>query len=159
MQRVILTYGENIETSLPSFRNGFDMHGKKEFYNVAKIHDHNTTISIRPCPRKLDEYLVISEKTSRVTFQKFCKVVINIYDKEYLPKPTLTCNVCLLYTDPSMDFSGCLELYYTHWIWKNCSISWRDQYTRGDHEYSTIILDAMASYDTWIDTHFLMLSV
>ncbi|XP_073153941.1 uncharacterized protein [Henckelia pumila] len=33
---------------------------------------------------------------------------------------------------------------------ENCPVAWRAQYTRGDHGYPTIILEAVASSDLWI---------
>ena len=38
----------------------------------------------------------------------------------------------------------------THWVWRNCPTSLRGQFHRGDHEYPTMILEAVASTDLWI---------
>ncbi|XP_022032320.1 uncharacterized protein LOC110933403 [Helianthus annuus] len=37
-----------------------------------------------------------------------------------------------------------------HWEWHNCPTAWRGQYTRGDHDHPTLILEAVASQDLWI---------
>ena len=37
-----------------------------------------------------------------------------------------------------------------HWEWKNCPSAWKWQVSRGDHGKPTIVLEAVASYDTWI---------
>ncbi|XP_021994275.1 uncharacterized protein LOC110890916 [Helianthus annuus] len=37
-----------------------------------------------------------------------------------------------------------------HWAWHNCPTAWRGQYTRGDHDHPTLILEAVASQDLWI---------
>ncbi|XP_071739086.1 uncharacterized protein [Rutidosis leptorrhynchoides] len=37
-----------------------------------------------------------------------------------------------------------------HWAWEKCPLAWRGQYTRGDHGYPTIMLEAVASCDNWI---------
>ncbi|XP_071741455.1 uncharacterized protein [Rutidosis leptorrhynchoides] len=37
-----------------------------------------------------------------------------------------------------------------HWAWKNCPYRYKSHYTRGDHGYPTIMLEAVASYDLWI---------
>ncbi|XP_071714634.1 uncharacterized protein [Rutidosis leptorrhynchoides] len=48
-------------------------------------------------------------------------------------------------------FSGMLgSLDCMHWAWKNCPVSWKGKYTRGDHGHPTITLEAVASYDLWI---------
>ncbi|XP_071704933.1 uncharacterized protein [Rutidosis leptorrhynchoides] len=36
------------------------------------------------------------------------------------------------------------------WAWGKCLNAWKGQYTRGDHGYPTIMLEAVASYDNWI---------
>ncbi|XP_071694668.1 uncharacterized protein [Rutidosis leptorrhynchoides] len=37
-----------------------------------------------------------------------------------------------------------------HWAWRYCLVGWKGQYTRGDYGYPTLMLEAVASYDTWI---------
>ncbi|XP_071726919.1 uncharacterized protein [Rutidosis leptorrhynchoides] len=44
-----------------------------------------------------------------------------------------------------------------HWEWRNCPVALKGQYTRGDHKKSTLMLEAVASYDLWIwHTFFVM---
>ncbi|XP_057811558.1 uncharacterized protein LOC131025788 [Salvia miltiorrhiza] len=37
-----------------------------------------------------------------------------------------------------------------HWEWKNCPVTYKGYYTRGDHGVPTIVLEAVASADLWI---------
>ncbi|XP_071728722.1 uncharacterized protein [Rutidosis leptorrhynchoides] len=37
-----------------------------------------------------------------------------------------------------------------HWAWGKCPNAWKGHFTRGDHGYPTIMLEAVASYDNWI---------
>ncbi|CAH1425965.1 unnamed protein product [Lactuca virosa] len=37
-----------------------------------------------------------------------------------------------------------------HWAWGSCPNVHKGQYTRGDHGYPTVILEAVASRDMWI---------
>ncbi|GKE40860.1 ALP1-like protein isoform X1 [Tanacetum coccineum] len=37
-----------------------------------------------------------------------------------------------------------------HWEWRNCPKEWHGQFARDDKKYSTIMLEAVASYDLWI---------
>ncbi|XP_022031419.1 uncharacterized protein LOC110932388 [Helianthus annuus] len=49
------------------------------------------------------------------------------------------------------EFPGMLgSIDCMHWAWHNCPTAWRDQYTRGDHDHPTLILEAVASQDLWI---------
>ena len=34
-----------------------------------------------------------------------------------------------------------------HWVWKNCPVAWRGQYTRGDKGAPTMILEAVTTHD------------
>ncbi|XP_071708451.1 uncharacterized protein [Rutidosis leptorrhynchoides] len=48
-------------------------------------------------------------------------------------------------------FSGMIgSIDQMYWAWAKCTNAWRDQYTRGDHGYPTIMFDAVATYDNWI---------
>ena len=38
----------------------------------------------------------------------------------------------------------------THFPWRNCPRHLKGQYKRGDHQYPTIMLESVASYDLWI---------
>jgi hypothetical protein len=38
----------------------------------------------------------------------------------------------------------------THFVWRNCPRHLKGQYKQGDHQYPTIMLEAVASYDLWI---------
>jgi hypothetical protein len=42
----------------------------------------------------------------------------------------------------------CLDV--THIVWRNCPTALRGQFMRGDHQYPTIMLEAVASNDLWI---------
>ena len=38
----------------------------------------------------------------------------------------------------------------THFDWRNCPIELRGQYKMGDHQYPTIMMEAVTSQDLWI---------
>ncbi|XP_076944042.1 uncharacterized protein LOC143614506 [Bidens hawaiensis] len=37
-----------------------------------------------------------------------------------------------------------------HWEWEACHVAWQGQYHQGDHDGSTVIFEAAASFDLWI---------
>ncbi|XP_008244449.1 PREDICTED: uncharacterized protein LOC103342594 [Prunus mume] len=91
-----------------------------------------------------DDHLKIAETTSFEACKRFCHAVNNLYGAEYLCKPTRANPQKLLQKAEERGFPGMLgSLDCMHWEWKNCPMS----YT-GHHGGSTIILEAVASYDT-----------
>ncbi|XP_042415158.1 uncharacterized protein LOC122004316 [Zingiber officinale] len=101
---------------------------------------------------QFDEYLRMGETTALECLSNFCQCVIQIYGGEYLRKPNATDITRLLEMhEQKHGFPGMLgSLDCMHWAWKNCPVAWRAQYTRGDHGYPTIVLEAVASVDLWI---------
>ncbi|XP_042410212.1 uncharacterized protein LOC121999620 [Zingiber officinale] len=101
---------------------------------------------------QFDEYLRMGETTALECLSNFCQCVIQIYEDEHLRKSNATDITCLLEMhEPKYDFPGMLgSLDCMNWVWKNCPVAWRAQYTRGDHGYPTIVLEAVASVDLWI---------
>ncbi|XP_073051191.1 uncharacterized protein [Primulina eburnea] len=77
---------------------------------------------------------------------------MQIYGLVCLRKPNATDIARLLEMHEQIHgFPGMLgSLDCIHWAWKNCPVAWRAQYTRGDHGYPTIVLEAVASADLWI---------
>ncbi|XP_022014231.1 uncharacterized protein LOC110913716 [Helianthus annuus] len=100
----------------------------------------------------LDEYLQMSARTTRECLYRFCHNVVKLYSKKYLRKP-IAYDVQQLYQahEARHGFPGMLgSIDCMHWGWHNCPTAWRGQYTRGDHGYPTVILEAVASQDLWI---------
>ncbi|XP_022032538.1 uncharacterized protein LOC110933634 [Helianthus annuus] len=100
----------------------------------------------------LDEYLQMSARTTRECLSRFCHNVVKLYSKKYLRKPN-TYDVQQFYQahEARHGFPGMLRsIDCMHWAWHNCPNAWRCQYTRGDHDHPTLILEAVASQDLWI---------
>nr|GEW39123.1 hypothetical protein [Tanacetum cinerariifolium] len=84
----------------------------------------------------LDEYMQISERTSRTTLDHFCQAVMKIYGPQFLRKPTVT-DIEKLYRhhEEKHMFPGMLgSLDYTDWEWYGCPYGFKSQYVRRDHE-------------------------
>ncbi|GKD95381.1 ALP1-like protein isoform X1 [Tanacetum coccineum] len=72
----------------------------------------------------LDEYMQISERSSRMALDHFCEAFIDIYGPKYLRKPT---------------------------EWFGCPYAFKGQYVRRDHGLNPfILLEVVASQDLWI---------
>ncbi|XP_062025653.1 uncharacterized protein LOC133741968 [Rosa rugosa] len=90
----------------------------------------------------------MGESTSRECLKKFC--VMRIYEAGFLRKPTQEDIDRLLQKGESRGFPGMLgSLDCMHWEWKNCPSGWQGQFV-GHYHHPTIVLEAVASYDTWI---------
>ncbi|GKE94839.1 ALP1-like protein isoform X1, partial [Tanacetum coccineum] len=101
----------------------------------------------------LDEYMQINERISRKALDHFCQSVMEIYEPEFLRKPTMTdIEKMYLHHKEKHGFSGMLgSLDYTDWEWFGCPYAFKAQYVRRDHgPNSFILLEAVASQDLWI---------
>jgi len=55
----------------------------------------------------------------------------------------------LLQVTEARDFPGMLGyIDCMHWEWKNCPSEWKGAFQKGLYKVPTIILEAVASYDT-----------
>nr|GEX06715.1 hypothetical protein [Tanacetum cinerariifolium]GEX07727.1 hypothetical protein [Tanacetum cinerariifolium] len=96
----------------------------------------------------LDEYMQINERSSHKSLDHFCQAVMDIYDPEYLRKPTVN-DIEKLYRhhEEKHGFSGMLgSLGCTDWEWFGCPYAFKGQYVRRDHGSNPfILLEAVAS--------------
>ncbi|XP_071739250.1 uncharacterized protein [Rutidosis leptorrhynchoides] len=97
----------------------------------------------------------IVQKVTSVIRQLAYAATANLFDEylhmEYLRKPTAQ-DVQRLTTKRAQihGFPGMLgSIDCMHWRWRNCPARWKGHYTRGDHGYLSIMLEAVASYDGW----------
>ncbi|XP_024195999.1 uncharacterized protein LOC112199182 [Rosa chinensis] len=97
-----------------------------------------------------DDYLDIAKSTAIEILDHFTTAIWNVYHETYLRRPTPADLRRLLDKAAERGFPGMVgSLDCMHWQWKNCPTGWAGQYT-GHKGKPTIILEAMASYDTWI---------
>ncbi|GKA52540.1 ALP1-like protein isoform X1 [Tanacetum coccineum] len=101
----------------------------------------------------LDEYMQISERSSRTDLDYFSQAVMDIYGPKYLRKPTVSdIEKLFRHHEEKHGFSGMLRsLDCTDWEWFGCPYSIKAQYVRRDHGSNTFIfLEDVASQDLWI---------
>jgi len=99
-----------------------------------------------------DEYLKMGESTGVECLKMFVKGVIEVYGEVYLRRPTIQDVERLLEIGERRGFPGMIgSIDCMHWHWEKCPYAWKGQYTRGDHGVPTIILEAVASHDRWMD--------
>ncbi|GJZ97065.1 ALP1-like protein isoform X1 [Tanacetum coccineum] len=100
----------------------------------------------------LDEYMQISERSSRMALDHFCQAVREIYGPEFLRKSTVT-DIEKFYRhhEEKHGFPGMLgSLDCTDWEWFGCLYAFKAQYVRRDHGPNPfILLEAVASQYLW----------
>ena len=97
-----------------------------------------------------DEFLDIAESTALEILSHFTRAIWRVYHKHFLRTPSKADLRRLLNKADSRGFPGMVgSLDCMHWQWKNCPTSWQGHFT-GYKGKPTIILEAVASYDTWI---------
>ncbi|XP_023768374.1 uncharacterized protein LOC111916960 isoform X1 [Lactuca sativa] len=151
-RELFLRIVDDMEREFPYFRLSWDARGKRGFSPLQKCISAICQLAYGTIPNEYNEYLSLSERTSRESLQNFCTSIIQLYGQEYLRKPSVS-DIQLLYAahESKYGFPGMLgTIGYTHWTWRNCPTVWRGQYMRGDLEFPTIMLEAVVSQDLWI---------
>ncbi|GJV12579.1 ALP1-like protein [Tanacetum coccineum] len=137
----------------PFFRNNIDCTGKVGISGLLKCTSSIRQLAYGVHAEFLDEYMQISERTSRTALDHFCQAVMQIYGPEYLRKPTVTdVEKLYLHHEEKHGFPGMLgSLDCTDWEWFGCPYAFKAQYVRRDHGPNPfILLEAVASQDLWI---------
>ncbi|KAK1425193.1 hypothetical protein QVD17_20539 [Tagetes erecta] len=150
-RELFLKIVRDMENDNDYFRTRFDARHKTSFSSLQKCTSAIRQLGYGNVPDSLDEYLNMSDRTSRESLQEFCEGVIRLYGKEYLRRPTAH-DITILYNHHATrhGFPGMLgSVDCTHWAWRNCPMAWRGQFMRGDHNCPTLILEAATSQDTW----------
>jgi hypothetical protein len=134
------------------FRQRRDATGLPGFNVFQKVTSALRQLAYGCAADAFDEYLHMGQQTSYDCLDNFCKCIFHLYSNEYLRRPTLHDVQRLHQRHAELHgFPGMLgSIDCMHWAWQNCPIAWQGQYTRGDHGYPTIMLEAVASYDLWI---------
>ena len=99
---------------------------------------------------QVDEIARMGKSTILEALMRFCGAVESLYTAEYLRKPTHEDLQRLLKKGEMRGFPGMIgSIDCMHWTWKNCPSAWQGAY--GDRKGAkSIILEAVASFDTWI---------
>lgn len=92
----------------------------------------------------------MGESTTLECMKKWCIQVYELYGDIYLRAPNAADITRLLRMGKHRGFPGMIgSIDCMHWEWKNCPTAWQGAFS-GRKKRPTIILEAVASYDTWI---------
>ncbi|GKD44105.1 ALP1-like protein isoform X1 [Tanacetum coccineum] len=137
----------------PFFCNNINCTRKQGISGLLKCTSSIRQLAYGVYAEFLNEYMQISERTSRTALDHFCQVVMQIYGPEFLRKPTMTdIEKLYLHHEEKHGFSGMLgSLDCTNWEWFGCPYAFKGQYVRRDHGPNPfILLEVVASQDLWI---------
>ncbi|TYZ63561.1 hypothetical protein PybrP1_013155 [[Pythium] brassicae (nom. inval.)] len=92
----------------------------------------------------------IAESTAMLCVKRFADPVISCFSAEFLRQPTADDIKHHTAINERRGFPGMFgSLDCTRWEWKNCAFGEQGQY-RGKSGTSTIVLEAVATYDLWV---------
>ena len=99
---------------------------------------------------QVDEIARMGKTTVLESLMRFCSAIEALYTNEYLRQPTPRDMRRLLRKGEMRGFPGMIgSIDCMHWTWKNCPSAWQGAYGNRKGAKS-IILEAVASFDTWI---------
>nr|GEY47659.1 hypothetical protein [Tanacetum cinerariifolium] len=108
----------------PFFHNNTDCTEREDVSPLIKCTSAIRELAYGVKGNFLDEYMQISERSSRMALDHFCEAVMEIYGPEFLRKPT---------------------------EWFGCPYAFKGKYVRHNHGLNPfILLEAVASQDLWI---------
>ncbi|KAL0864906.1 hypothetical protein Bca101_044024 [Brassica carinata] len=129
------------------FRQTQDGLGRTSLSPLQKCNAALRVLAYGSAADSVNEYLRLSETTTRLCLEHFVDGIINLFGEEYLRRPTTADLQRLLYVGEYRGFPGMIgSIDCMHWEWKNCPTAWKGQYSRGSDK-PTIVLEAVASYD------------
>ncbi|CAL1354785.1 unnamed protein product [Linum trigynum] len=132
------------------FKQGTNAAGRDSFSPHQKLTAAFRMLAYGCSADSLDESCRMAESTVLLCLRKFCSAITNIYGAQYLRAPTVDDTRHLLHHAAQRGFPGMIgSIDCMHWEWKNCPTGWAGQFT-GHKKKPTIVLEAVASYDTWI---------
>ncbi|GJV86251.1 putative nuclease HARBI1 [Tanacetum coccineum] len=151
--RLVMAYfSEHPQYDEATFKR-YDCTGQRSISALMKCTSAIRQMAYEAVPDSLNEYLQMGATTARDSLRIFCKVIMNLYGKEFLRKPTYT-DIEKLYTyhNEKHGFPGMLgSIDCTNWSWANCPVAFKAQFSRGDHWPDPfILLEAIAFNDLWI---------
>ncbi|XP_012834538.1 PREDICTED: uncharacterized protein LOC105955367 [Erythranthe guttata] len=133
-----------------SWKKSYDSTGRQSFTSYQKMCASIQFLGYGTSADSFDQYFRIAQSTLIRFVKKICRHIVKVFGEIYLRNPNSEHIEKLLQVAESRGFPGMLgSLDCMHWEWKNCPTAHAGAY-RGRNKKCTIILEAVASHDTWI---------
>ncbi|XP_068319704.1 uncharacterized protein [Pyrus communis] len=138
------------ETLIEAGNNENDAFGAMGFLPQQKITATLRMLAYGASADQVVEITRMGKSTILKSLMRFCGAIESIYTTEYLQKPTNMDLQRLLKKAEMRGFLGMIgSIGCMHWTWKNCPSAWQGLWGQ-KNEQKGIILEAVASFDTWI---------
>ncbi|GJZ86784.1 RNA-directed DNA polymerase, eukaryota, partial [Tanacetum coccineum] len=127
-------------------RSRLDAIGRNSIGSILKCTSAIRQMAYDTSPDAFDEYLQITERTSRKCLDDFTKCIHILYYHKFLRRPTAT-DIQKTYElhEEKHGLSGMLgSIDCMHWDWKNCPKSLHGQFKRSTNKYPTLMLETVA---------------
>uniref|UniRef100_A0A0D3ARD5 DDE Tnp4 domain-containing protein n=1 Tax=Brassica oleracea var. oleracea TaxID=109376 RepID=A0A0D3ARD5_BRAOL len=141
---------DRLSNEVQFFRQKEDALGRRGLSPLQKCTAAIRVLAYGSAADVVDEYLRLGQTTTRKCLENFVEGIIYLFGDEYLRRPTPADLQRLLAIGQHRGFHVMIgSIDCMHWEWKNCPTAWKGQYSRGSGK-STIVLEAVASYDLWL---------
>jgi hypothetical protein len=98
----------------------------------------------------VDEHLEMGDSQAIKCVKRFATSIVKVFGSVYLRASNTKDTARFLEFNKARGFSGMLgSIDCMHWSWKNYHAAWNGQF-KGHKKDSTIILEAVVDYETWI---------
>ena len=98
----------------------------------------------------VDEYCRLGESTALMCLSRFCDAVVAEFGPTYMRRANEADLRKILLINGARGFPGMIgSIDCMHWTWKNCPKAWHGQF-QGKSKKPTLVLEAVATQDTWI---------
>ncbi|XP_022031304.1 uncharacterized protein LOC110932262 [Helianthus annuus] len=140
-QHLFLCIANDLTNFDPFFTLRWDARGIRGLTTLQKCTSAVRQLAYDTSSNMYDEYLKMSDRTSRESLYKFCKGVVRLYNKRYLRKPIKNDIIKLYHAHESRHvFPRMLgSIDCTHWHWHSCPNAWRGHFTRGSNNDLNIL--------------------
>ncbi|XP_022031153.1 protein ALP1-like [Helianthus annuus] len=155
-KRLFTRITNDMEEDYDYFKQKYDARGYLGFTTLQKCNAAIRQLAYGTSVDSFDEYLGMSARTARESLTHFCKGVIELYGPAYLRRLTWS-DLQRMYDvhEHVHGFPGMIgSIDCMHWKWEQCPTAWRGTHTRGDIGKPSLILQAVASYDLWIQNAY-----
>ena len=134
----------------PYFRQKLDKAGLPGFSPHRKVTIALWMLAYVSPADAMDDTYGMSESTCLDNLVEFCHTIVQIYKEGYLREPNQADLDRLIRKAEDRGFPGMIEsLDCMHWQWKNFPTEWQWGFS-GRSRKLIIVLEAVASFDTWI---------
>ncbi|KAL0855226.1 hypothetical protein Bca101_060378 [Brassica carinata] len=149
-RNLFLRLVHDLRQSFPFFQQRKDATGRLGLSSLQKCTAAIRMLAYGSAADTVDEYLRLAETTALSCLHNFTDGIIQLYEEEYLRRPTAEDLQRLLDIGETRGFPRMIgSIDCMHWEWKNCPTALKGQYARGSGP-PTIVLEAVVSQDLWI---------